>query len=249
MSAAEEEWVKAALTDDTMVVELLVRLHGAAAEESAAFRPPAPPLEWSVRQRRSRHVSSNIYPKKQAQRLSPTTPLSWSGATSPSGGSGGAGDEGSSRPDTHKLLSATRSKVNGDSEKTVLKRTRKKKTLAQLKDEESSLLKERRVLKRELIALRGSLEKQRATNENLKRIKIELQPSPDTETTSLAAEESNSDHLATGDTIVPENIPLQSSTSNGCPEPNPVAATDSKFVVPDLNMPFEEDLNIVCGVS
>ncbi|KAL3644374.1 PP2A regulatory subunit tap46-like [Castilleja foliolosa] len=72
-------------------------LSGSAEEESAALRPPAPPLEWSVRNRWSGHVSSNIYPKRQAQRLSPTTPLSWSGATSLSGGSGGAGDEGSRR--------------------------------------------------------------------------------------------------------------------------------------------------------
>ncbi|KAL3618380.1 hypothetical protein CASFOL_038701 [Castilleja foliolosa] len=224
----EEEWVKAAMTDDTMVVELLVRLHG------AALRPPAPPLEWSVRQRRS----SNSNPKKQS---SPTTPLYWSGATSLSG------DEGSSRPATHKMLTAARSKVNGDSEKTVLKRTRKKKTLAELKNQECTLLKERRALKKELVALRASFEKQRATNENLKKIKIELQPGLDKETT-FSTEESISDQLAIPDPIVSDNnILLQPSTSNGCPETN-----DSTFVVPDLNMPFEEDHpchDIVCVVS
>ncbi|KAI3463444.1 hypothetical protein Pfo_020107 [Paulownia fortunei] len=257
MSVAEEEWVKAAMTDDTMVVELLVQLHGAA-PPLPPLKPAALPLEWSVRQRRSRPVSVNNNPKKQAQRASPTTPLSWSGATSLSGGSGGSGGAGgggseeSSRPHIQKLSTTTRSKVNGDSEKTASKRSRKKKTLAELKDEENSLIKERRELKREIAALRMNLEKQRATNEHLKRMKIELQSLPDREMTSTA-EESISDQLpqktTAGRPIPPIEPPivsgnavtLQSSTSNDCPEQNTGAASDPKFVLPDLNVPFEED--------
>ncbi|KAG8388248.1 hypothetical protein BUALT_Bualt02G0106000 [Buddleja alternifolia] len=247
MSGADEEWVKAAMTDDTMVVELLVHLH------AAATPPPSlkPPLDWSVRQRRSRPVSltNNKYPKKQAQRASPTTPLSWSGATSPSGGSGGSGGTGgggfeeSSRPHTKNLSSITRSKVNGDSEKSTSKRSRKKKTLAELKDDENSLLKERRELKRELAALRTNLEKQRASNEKLKRMKIEFRPLPDREVTSVSP-------------IVPpiisdNNVQLQSSTSNDSPKQNANAPSDSKFVLPDLNMPFEDEArpDVICGVS
>ncbi|KAL0463959.1 UNVERIFIED_CONTAM: hypothetical protein Slati_0283500 [Sesamum latifolium] len=114
MSGADEEWVKAALTDDTMVVELLVSLHAAA---PTPLKQAALPLEWSVRQRRSKPVSVGNPKKQQSQRASPTTPLSWSGATSLSGGSAGSGgaaaggSEESSRPPIQKLSAATRSKV------------------------------------------------------------------------------------------------------------------------------------------
>lgn len=101
MSGADEEWVKSAMTDDTVVVELLVRLHRAPAPPRR--KPPAFPLEWTIRQRRSKSASVNNNSKKPAHRGSPTTPLSWSGATSVSGGS-----EESSRLISNK---ATRSKV------------------------------------------------------------------------------------------------------------------------------------------
>lgn len=104
MGGADEEWVKSAMTDDAMVVELLVRLHRA-----PPLPPPPPkPLEWSVRQRRSKPVPVSNNPKKRAHshRGSPTTPLSWSGGTSFSGSS-----EESSRTVAFKLSSETRSKV------------------------------------------------------------------------------------------------------------------------------------------
>lgn len=105
--------MKAAMTDDTMVVELLVRLHGAAV--AAPPPPPTLPLEWTVRQRRSRPVTINAKKLAQSQRASPSTPLSWSVATSLSGGSGGAGGGGgseeSSRPNIQNISAATRSKV------------------------------------------------------------------------------------------------------------------------------------------
>ncbi|KAH6755189.1 hypothetical protein C2S53_017491 [Perilla frutescens var. hirtella] len=257
MGGAEEEWVKAAMTDDTMVVELLVRLHCT----PPLPRPPTTlPLEWTVRQRRSRPVSVTAKKLAQSQRASPSTPLSWSGATSLSGGSGGAGGGGSeesSRPRSQKLSAAPRSKLNGDNEKGTSKRSRKKKTLAELKDEENSLLKERRELKREISTLLINLEKERATNENLKRIKIELQPLPDTETTSATKETASAQlqqktaashppPIISGDVVA-----LQSSTSNDSPTPpNADAPSSPPFVLPDLNMPFEEPCpEVICGVS
>ncbi|KAL2532362.1 V-type proton ATPase subunit [Abeliophyllum distichum] len=45
-------------------------------------------------------------------------------------------------------------------------------TLAELREEENLLLKERRELKMEVAALRVNLEKQRATSESLKRMKF-----------------------------------------------------------------------------
>ncbi|KAL8502024.1 hypothetical protein ACS0TY_021234 [Phlomoides rotata] len=239
MSGAEDEWVKIAMTDDTVVAELLVRLRSAA--PPPPLKRPSLPLEWSVRQRRSKPVFANTNAKKQpqSQRASPTTPLSWSGATSASGGSGGAGAGGSEESSRLHIQKVTRSKVNEDSEKNPSKRSRKKKTLAQLKDEESSLLKERRDLKRKLVTIEMNLEKQRATNENLKRMKIESQPLLDRERTPLT-EEPISDKLKS-------QSELHSSSSYGCPEPN----ADAAFELPDLNIPFEENPvpGVTCGVS
>lgn len=253
MGGAEEEWVKAAMADDTMVVELLVRLH--------CTPPTTLPLGWTVRQRRSRPVSVNTKKLTQSQRASPSTPLSWSGAASLSGGSagaGGGGSEESSRPQSQKLSSATRSKLNGDIEKAASKRSRKKKTLAELKDEENSLLKERRELKRDISALRINLEKQRAQNEKLKRIKIESLPLPDTETS--ATKETASARLQQKTTAGHPNLPITPPIISG----NAVALQSSDcstqqnadtpfsppFVLPDLNMPFEDPCpDVICFVS
>lgn len=115
-----EDWVKLAMKDDVAVVSVLLDIRHA--------EPPPPPskstrhgspvlkLEWSVRQRRSKHVprqnSSDVVDgkKKKAEptRASPTTPLSWSGGTSVSGGAIDGSEESSKPP---KPTDAARSKV------------------------------------------------------------------------------------------------------------------------------------------
>ncbi|XP_073036338.1 uncharacterized protein [Primulina eburnea] len=182
MTCADEEWVTNAMTDDSMVVELLVRLHYAS--PPLPLHPAVVPLEWSVRQHMSKPVYPTNFPKKTCHRDSPTTALSWSGATSISGGSGG-GCEESSRPSLPKLCNARRSEVNISSQKASSKRSRKKKNFAELKEEENTLIKERRDLKREVAALRVNLENQRSVNERLKRTKLELPPLQERELTSL----------------------------------------------------------------
>ncbi|CAA0816442.1 Mitochondrial pyruvate carrier 4 [Striga hermonthica] len=134
--------------------------------------------------------------------------------------------------------------VHVDSEKTNSKRSRKKKTLAELKNEEKLLLNERSDLKREMAVLRLYMETQRATNDNLKRIKVELQPCLDKQLEStFAAEESTSDQLQPEATahhiptaVLQSDIAQESLTSSACLE----AKTDAKFVLPDLNVPFDE---------
>ena len=96
---SDDHWIKVAMADDSLVVDLLLRLH----------RPPPPPppclnLHWTVRQRRSRSAHN----KAESTRASPTTPLSWSGATSASGGNLD-GYEEYSRPS--KPTQTSRSKV------------------------------------------------------------------------------------------------------------------------------------------
>lgn len=96
----KDDWVAAALSDDTLVADLLSRLN------QSSSQPPTPlpssslslPLGWGHRQPRSK-------PKKDsaattATRRSPTTPLSWSGgggAASPSDGDYSNSNSNSSR--------------------------------------------------------------------------------------------------------------------------------------------------------
>ncbi|XP_073056318.1 uncharacterized protein [Primulina eburnea] len=265
MNPGDDDWVKAAMTDETMVVELLVRLHHASSTPIRHLKPAEFPLEWTVRQRRSKPVSVSSSSKKQAPRASPTTPLSWSGATSYSGGCGGGGGgatslegclEESSRPS--KPSTSARSKANGDGEKSSFKRSRKKKTLVELKEEENLLVKERRELKRDIASLRLRLEKQWATNESLKRTKIELQLHNDRGMASVT-KGMISVQLQQKQTAF-DSIPamvaapiLNSDALLHCTalKQKEIAAFNPKFLVPDLNMPFEEDhnLEVACEVS
>ncbi|VFQ87288.1 unnamed protein product [Cuscuta campestris] len=169
MTGGGEDWVGAAMADDSMVVELLLGL-----SRRNGNRSPILPLKWRARQRRSKPAAS----KNAAARASPNTPLSWSGGTTGSGGGcDGANEESSSRPppSAPELDRVARSKVNETSEKTAIRRcSRRKRTLAELKNDEAMLLKERKQLKKELAKLRVNFETLRAINENLKRIKIDL---------------------------------------------------------------------------
>ncbi|XP_073148099.1 uncharacterized protein [Henckelia pumila] len=264
MDSGDDDWVKAAMSDDTMVVELLARLNHASSTPPRHIKPAVCPLEWTVRQRRSKPVAVTNTSKNQAPRASPTTPLSWSGATSYSGGCGGGGGgatspegglEESSRPS--KPSTSTRSKANGEGEKSSFKRSRKKKTLVELKEEENLLVKERRELKRGIASLRLKLEKQRATNKSLKRTKIELQMLNDRVTTSVSKGmvSVQLQQKKTAFDSIPNMVApiLNSDDILTCSslKQKEIAAFNPKFVVPDLNMPFEEDhsLEVACEVS
>ncbi|KAL0723592.1 hypothetical protein Bca4012_038191 [Brassica carinata] len=168
------DWTQEAMSDDSLVAEALICLHHA--------EPPPPPvksggsdikLKWNVRQRRSKAVTPSRK-KGDHTRSSPTTPLSWSGATSLSGGGGGAatGDGVEESSGGVKLSEAFRSKISQTSVTTTtpFKRSRKKKTLAELKEKESLLLKEKKSLKNELECMRDLLSQQRARNESLKKM-------------------------------------------------------------------------------
>ena len=109
-----DDWVKLAMNDDLTVADLLSRLKQAGYERRVPPPPSQeaePPLKlyWSVRQRRSKPLKK----KADSTRASPTTPLSWSGATTSVSGCGGAatidGFEESSRP--VKPTGGARSKV------------------------------------------------------------------------------------------------------------------------------------------
>ncbi|GMY29221.1 hypothetical protein FCV25MIE_24463 [Fagus crenata] len=175
-----DEWVRAAMTDDTVVVQLLVRLKQSQTASSSSSLKSSPkavvPLRWGLRLPRSRPPTMRcdaVSRRKDADstRCSPTTPLSWSGGASPSATADGFDD---SSFHTSVSYAATRSKGTAANESTATKRTRRKKTFAELKEEESSLLKERTNLRKELATLRVTFKEQRVRNESLKRMKLDL---------------------------------------------------------------------------
>ncbi|XP_024633032.2 uncharacterized protein [Medicago truncatula] len=192
------DWVNLAMANDSIVANLLLHFNN----------PPPPPslqLHWTIRQPRSRSI-----PKSESSiRASPTTPLtcSWSATTSAS--------EESNLPTKLITKTSSRSKVIANPKETVITRNpKRKKTLAELKEEESLLLKERINLKNELASLRLSVEKERATNESLKRMKqLDLESQQN------------------------------SSTSNASLKVQEIGKQEPKFVLPDLNLLVEEGLS------
>ncbi|CAJ2661439.1 unnamed protein product [Trifolium pratense] len=227
----DQHWLNLAMADDSIVAELLLRLNN-----------PQPPLQlhWKTRQPRSKSI-----PPKQdyySTRASPNTPLSWCAATSPS-------DE-STLP-TKLAESSSRSKVANHKERVTTKNPKRKKTLAELKEEESLLLKERRNLKNEVVSLRLTVEKERATNESLKRMKLDFESRQN----SNNATTSNSSQFVEAvcrpsDSISPKTVThkvlIDDSHVNAAHAPPKVQETvkqEPKFVLPDLNLLVEEDLS------
>ncbi|KAL4039130.1 hypothetical protein IC575_002774 [Cucumis melo] len=225
------EWVDVALSDDSLVVDLLLRLN----------RPPSPPLplDWSVRQPRSKPILPR-HTSDSAARASPTTPLTWSS----SGGGGGGFVDASD---------AARSKIAGKSEVVAtMKRPRKKKTLGELKEEEVLLLKERRSLKDALATLRLSVEKQRAMNGSLKKMKLDLESQQAIEmvVTSAVPGEANSNQpqqLQTPSRSICSTTPIGADASYQLTMPNvscklqEIGTLGTVRLLPDLNLPFQED--------
>ncbi|RYR55262.1 hypothetical protein Ahy_A06g030503 isoform A [Arachis hypogaea] len=129
------------------------------------------------------------------------------------------------------------------------KKCRRRKTFSQLQEEESSLLREKIYLTKEIANVSASCKAQRARNESLKRIKLDLGSAPDglphpnsdqpkwTAITSIAAQ---------GDTIAAQG------DTDTLPQPQTAESARSVFLVPDLNMmPSEDDsyMDIQRGMS
>ncbi|XP_028091786.1 uncharacterized protein LOC114292077 [Camellia sinensis] len=235
-----DDWVTAALADDSVVVELLFRLKHSS--ESLA-----PMLGWGQRQPRSKPALASEKKERESTRCSPTTPLSWScgGAASPSDGC----DESSRRSDRS---SGDRSKgiftneTTATATATTNKRSRRKKTFAELKEEEILLLKERMNLTKELATLRETLEEQKAKSQNLKRLKLDLYSQSANKLAAtcdeLEAPNSSQPNLAEVSTLDHVSV-LPTITSASCKVENKEVETSERcFVLPDLNMmPSEED--------
>ncbi|KAL6012062.1 hypothetical protein ACLOJK_002537 [Asimina triloba] len=98
----KDPWIGAAMFDDSLVAEVLLRLSRAAAAAAAVEPAPLPQLRWGLRLPRSRqiHRASVLQSKKAedctdddvARGGSPTTPLSWYGGSGSSSHSGSGGE-------------------------------------------------------------------------------------------------------------------------------------------------------------
>ncbi|KAJ4880632.1 Uncharacterized protein Rs2_37687 [Raphanus sativus] len=242
----KDEWVAAAMTDDQMVVELLIRLKQAG---TTTVSENLLPLQWGIRrQRRSRSsrfggVRVTLKKDVDSARGSPKTPLSWSdgsgsgggasaSASPPSPAAAAAGDgfedvcrQASCSASTGSGSKALPTNVITSSISERLKR-KKLKSSSELKYEENLKLKERLDLQKEISSLRATLDEQKVRNQRLKRIKLDLN-------SGLVKNET------------PVNLIHNSQESKCCRvEGNKTAS----FFLPDLNMAPSED-EILHGTS
>ncbi|CAB4293647.1 unnamed protein product [Prunus armeniaca] len=247
MMVVKDEWMRAAMTDDMLVVELLVRLKQSQTAASSSSSPllESIPLRWGIRLPRSKSASRfdgvvsrqrNIskHGADSATRCSPTTPLSWSGGTgSPSATADGFEESSCPRSKGTATYEST-------STTTATKRARRKKTFAELKEEESSLLKERTYLEKEIATLQATFKQQRAKNENFKRIKLDLNMHParylSANFDGAGKAISSQPHERTASST-PSNLPPHpEAQSDSYSEREAVSARDNSFLLPDLNM-------------
>ncbi|KAA8521627.1 hypothetical protein F0562_012300 [Nyssa sinensis] len=241
-----DDWVSTALTDDTVVVELLFRLKKSLDSYSSLPLKLLPLLGWGHRQQRSKPAMRK---EQDRTRCSPTTPLSWSGG----GASASDGYDESSRPSDCSYLARSKGTFTNETTTTTTnKRSRKKKTFAELKEEESLLLKEKLHLKKEIATLHVTLKEQRARNENLKRIKLDLHLQSANKTGAVSDEPEDSissqPNLMEASTL--EHVPMLPThatyddlpAAETCKVQEDAETRESCFIIPDLNMaPFEED--------
>ncbi|KAL1210382.1 hypothetical protein V5N11_006713 [Cardamine amara subsp. amara] len=251
--AMKDDWVAAAMTDDDMVVELLLRLKhaGTVVADNPALN--LPPLRWGIRQRRSRSsrfgggvVLVSVKKDVNSARASPKTPLSWSGGSGSGGGSASPsaatadGFEDSSRQASCSTSTGSGSKVFPTNEITssFSKRLKKKRSSSELKDEENLRLKERLNLEKEVASLRATFDEQHVRNQRLKRIKLDLKNSARV-TNEKPVDLIHKSHLVR----LPESKPFKVEEKTGGSDNQ-----GSFFFLPDLNMPPSED-EILYGTS
>ncbi|CAN6819467.1 unnamed protein product [Brassica oleracea] len=232
--AAKDQWVAAAMTDDQLVVELLIRLKHAGTTVSENPSTNLPPLQWGIRRRRSRPsrfgggVLFTLKKDVDSARVSPKTPLSWSDG-SVSGGGASASPSADGLEDISRQASCSTSTVSGSKAfptnvitSSFSKRLKRKKlkSFSELKYEENLKLMERLDLQKEIASLRATLDEQNVRNQTLKRIKRDL----------------NSGRVKNE---TPVNLIHNSQRESKCcrVEGNKTAS----FFLPDLNMAPSED--------
>ncbi|RIA05314.1 hypothetical protein BRARA_K00380 [Brassica rapa] len=236
MTTVKDEWVAAAMTDDQMVVELLLRLKHAGTVAAENPETNLAPMRWGIRQRRSRssRLGGGVTLKKDADsvRGSPKTPLSWSGGSGSGGASASPSAEDTSRQASCSTSTGSGSKAFPTNEITSCfpKRLKNKKSSSELKHEENLKLKERLHLEKEIASLRATFDQQNVMNQRLKRIKLDL----------------NSGHVKNETPV--DLIRKSQGESKPCRIEGKTASSESLFFLPDLNITPSED-ELLYGTS
>ncbi|CAG7884897.1 hypothetical protein HID58_013082 [Brassica napus] len=236
MTTLKDEWVAAAMTDDQMVVELLLRLKHTGTVAAENPETNLAPMRWGIRQRRSRSSRSGggVALKKDADsvRGSPKTPLSWSGGSGSGGASASPSAEDTSRQASCSTSTGSGSKAFPTNEITSCfpKRLKNKKSSSELKHEENLKLKERLHLEKEIASLRATFDQQNVMNQRLKRIKLDL----------------NSGHVKNETPV--DLIRKSQGESKPCRIEGKTATSESLFFLPDLNITPSED-ELLYGTS
>ncbi|KAG5413001.1 hypothetical protein IGI04_000568 [Brassica rapa subsp. trilocularis] len=234
----KDEWVTTAMTDDEMVVELLIRLKHAGTVVSEDPSTNLPPLRWGVRQRRSRSSRFGVVSLKKdvdSARGSPKTPLSWSGGGSESPSADGFEDTSLQASCSTSTGSGSKAFPTNEITSSFSKRLKiKKKSSSELKYQENLKLKERTDLEKEIASLRETFDEQNVRNQRLKRIKLDL----------------NSGRVK-NETLADLTPKPQGESKSRRAEDNKTASLENKdsfFFLPDLNMVPTED-EILYGTS
>lgn len=100
----DDNWVETAMADVNLVANFLLTMKTPSSSSLSSSPPPPLNLHWTVRQRRSKSRTRKM--KTDSTRASPTTPLSWSAATSASAADGNEESSGLTKP-----VHTSRSKV------------------------------------------------------------------------------------------------------------------------------------------
>lgn len=228
---ADDNWTRKALRDDSIVVSLLLQI-------KQQYKSSPPVLRWGQRQLRSKPSSKEPH-TSTATRCSPTTPLSWSAASLSDG------------CDT----SAPRSKGTCAYEagtSTNCKKSRKKKTFSELREEESYLMNERVHLEKQLASVNVTLNEQRYRGDNLKRIKLDFQGPGTNEMLDIRDEPMSTMFFhcrQTKASLDNQNnliLPIQvinddPESSSSCKLAKDNESRERCFILPDLNMMPAED--------
>ncbi|CAN7060484.1 hypothetical protein BRARA_D01535 [Brassica rapa] len=240
-AVTQDEWVTAALTEDAVVVELLLRLKHAGTVESAANIPL---LRWGSRKPRSRLGVGGVLKKEtDSARASPMTPLCWSGGSGSGGSSCPSADgfEDASRQSTCSTSTGYGSKaLHVTNEISSYKRSKKQKIFLDLKDAENFQLKERLNLQKNIANVQATYKKRSAKNQSLKRMKLEYSD----RIKNISVNRSNLD-----ETRRKRRLPFSSSGKVVKKEHSYRTTSETKrseekgfFFLPDLNMtPIEEE--------
>ncbi|XP_022754467.1 uncharacterized protein LOC111302862 [Durio zibethinus] len=136
---------------------------------------------------------------------------------------------------------------------TTTKRSRRKKTFAELKGEENLLLKERVYLKKEIASMLATCKEQRAGNENLKRMKLDLNLHTAKNLSLIAVEPEKvpscqpCQRVSSSLDYIPSILPSHALDDSkppldSCSLDKAISRGETFFLLPDLNMmPAEDD--------